>query len=598
MARHCFSGCHAVSSLDVSKTVKLPLEVVALTLGIVGIRNSGKTNTSVVIVEELLEHSQQVIIIDPLDCWWGLKSSADGKSAGYKVVVLGGMHADVPLSETDGAVIADFLVDNPVPAILSLRHIRTKAGMRRFIRDFAEQLFYRKGQPGKNSPVHIVVDEASLFVPQNVQGDTAPVVGAIQSLVRQGRTAGIGCTLIDQRPATVNKDVLSQVELLVCHRLTGPHDRKALKDWVDANASSDQMAEFLRTVTQLKQGEAWFWSPGWLNLFKIAQVRRRRTYDSSATPKAGKALAAPKKVAEVELDKLRAQLAATIEKNKENDPAVLRKELAAAKQELAKKEKATAAAKPAAAPKEVSLLKEGDRQELKMVQVNLTSMALMLEQTMACVEKLKGDQDLIVQRFDKVLAKIITRQDAVTPQAAAPAPVPRPAPRVAAPRPPGEENGAVALSKAERAILTVLAQYGERTRRRIAVLTGYAHNGGGFRNALGALATRGYLTRTGENTTATPEGLAALGDWTPLPTGRALLDMWLPQISKAEREIMTVLVDAYPQTMTQDELAAATPSQYQPEGGGFRNAVGHLRGLELLTGDRTQLCASAALFDE
>src|SRR5205085_2645808 len=139
----------------------------------------GKTNSGVVIVEDLLAAGHQVIVVDPLDVWWGLKSSADGKSEGYPITVIGGVHADVPLAEGDGRVLADFLVDHPVPAILSLRHLSKSAG-RRFLLAFADQLYHRKGESGKGTPVLMIVDEASMFIPQHVTGDVAQLVGAIQ----------------------------------------------------------------------------------------------------------------------------------------------------------------------------------------------------------------------------------------------------------------------------------------------------------------------------------------------------------------------------------------------------------------------------------
>ena len=74
--------------------------------------------------------------------------------------------------------------------------------------------------------------------------------------------------------------------------------------------------------------------------------------------------------------------------------------------------------------------------------------------------------------------------------------------------------------------------------RQVAISTGYAHSGGGFRNALGALRTAGLIDGR-DHLRITPEG-RALGDWEPLPTGRALLDYWLShgQIKKAEREVL------------------------------------------------------------
>ena len=114
------------------------------------------------------------------------------------------------------------------------------------------------------------------------------------------------------------------------------------------------------------------------------------------------------------------------------------------------------------------------------------------------------------------------------------------------------------------------------------MLTGYSAKGGGFRNALSALRTAGHITRT-DPVTATPEGLAGLGDgWEPLPTGPALLDHWTSQLGRAESAILRTLIDAYPHPMTKEAIAAAT--DYSAEGGGFRNALSRLRTLQLIDG--------------
>jgi hypothetical protein len=113
----------------------------------------------------------------------------------------------------------------------------------------------------------------------------------------------------------------------------------------------------MASLPSLPVGTAWFWSPGWLDLFKRVEVRRRETFDSSATPKAGAKAAEPRRLADVDLEKLKGQIAATIERARAEDPKELRRQLAAARVEIAR----LAAAKPAPAAKErveVSVLKD------------------------------------------------------------------------------------------------------------------------------------------------------------------------------------------------------------------------------------------------
>lgn len=313
----------------------LDLDIATNALAIHGVRGKGKTNTAGVMVERLLDAGVQVVIIDPTAAWWGLRSSADGKGEGYSVVILGGEHGDLPLHETNGRVIADFVVETRASVILSLRHLRKNA-QRRFVQEFAEQLYHRKGEPEHRTALFLVIDEASLYIPQKHGGDLAGLVGAIEDIVRRGRNAGLGIALVDQRPASVNKEALSQIEVLICHGVTGTHDRKALRDWVEGRDSDDHLEEFEAGLATLKTGEAWVWHPVG-HVFEKVQVDARRTFDSSKTPKLGEAAAAPKKAAKVDLDALRKSLDATIVQSTANDPKALKARIAQLERELAAK---------------------------------------------------------------------------------------------------------------------------------------------------------------------------------------------------------------------------------------------------------------------
>src|SRR6185312_13986395 len=107
-------------------------------------------------------------------------------------------------------------------------------------------------------------------------------------IVRRGRNSGVGMTMISQRPQVVNKDTLSQVEVLICHRLLHKLDRKNVKEaWVEGHDEGGHAEEFMGSLASLERGTAWVWSPSWLNVFVRVHMRERETFDSSATPKIG-----------------------------------------------------------------------------------------------------------------------------------------------------------------------------------------------------------------------------------------------------------------------------------------------------------------------
>jgi len=150
-----------------------------------------------------------------------------------------------------------------------------------------------------------------------------------------------------------------------------------------------------------------------------------------------------------------------------------------------------------------------------------------------------------------------------------------------APRPRLEVAPSASLSKAERSILRVLVQYPDgRTIRQVALMTNYASNGGGFRNAVSSLRTAGLIEGK-DPLVVTAAGVEAAGPVEPLPSGRELLLQWKSQSSKAECLILETL-EACPEPLSLEEIARAT--NYEANGGGFRNALSRLRTLELITG--------------
>jgi hypothetical protein len=137
-------------------------------LGILGINGSGKTYTAKGYVETLLNKKQRVCIIDPTGVWWGLKSSATGKSGGFPVVVFGGEHADLPISGLHGETIAEAIGTSNTPAIIDTSLMRGSERTR-FFTDFAETLRIKN-----SGPLHLFIDEAHLFCPQGRVSDPGP----------------------------------------------------------------------------------------------------------------------------------------------------------------------------------------------------------------------------------------------------------------------------------------------------------------------------------------------------------------------------------------------------------------------------------------
>lgn len=284
----------------------LPADVSTQTFAIMGIRGAGKSCTAAVMAEEMCKAALPWICFDPVGVWWGMRANSEGKPSGFPVVVIGGEHGDIPLEKHAGGKIAEALASENIFAVIDVSQ-ESKNTWRQFLTEMCLALM----QFNPERPRHLFIEEAPEFVPQRTKVSmTAACKEAVERLVRLGRNRGYGCTLITQRPATVDKDVLSQCENLLVMRTTGPHDRKALEEWIEAKATERGLDKFLSELASLQNGQAWFWSPHWLNVFERIRIRERLTFHPGATRTVG---VAPKAVALADVgqfvEKLRSQLA-------------------------------------------------------------------------------------------------------------------------------------------------------------------------------------------------------------------------------------------------------------------------------------------------
>jgi len=565
------------SFLHLAIDLKLPADGVTQTFGFIARKGGGKTYAATKLAEEMIAAGAQVVCMDPVGNWYGLRLGADGKQQGLSIYVFGGERGDIPLHPDAGAKVARLLVEKRISAVLDVSSFR-KGDRRRFATDFAEEFFHSK--KSQRSPVHLFLEEAQKLVPQVPEQDERRMLGAFEDIVRLGRNYGIGATMISQRPQSINKEVLSQVECLVVGQINGVHERKAIDAWVSEHGLDRGL---LGELPSLKIGQMFVWSPQWLKVFKKVEISAKRTLDASATPKLGHTLITAGELSPMDIQSLERDFSDAIERAKADDPRELKNRIAELEKQAASKSITT----PALA--EIERHREESRRQMREgVERAERVFRKLVDDMEPHVSGLQKGLERFALEFSDALAKI---NQAVVPKAQTrPA---EPQATVAVPTPlsyaPAPANGHVSngtgekLAGGERKILTVLAQYPTgRNKVQIALIAGYSHNGGGFNNYLSGLRSRGLIEGSGDSLRATRSGLNALGSYDPLPTGQDLLSYWCGQVGKAERSILTHLATSYPRAISKEELGVATG--YESSGGGFNNALSRLRTLELIQG--------------
>lgn len=312
-----------MSKLHLADNLSLPLDACTQTFAWIGRKGSGKTYGSGKLVEELLKASVQTVILDTVGNWYGLRIAADGKGKGFDVPVFGGLRQDLPLLSTAGEVVADVVMDSRRSVILDVSQFNFSE-RKRFAADFGTRLWQRKKGEAEPSPLHLVIEECQLIVPQFVQKDDTRMVHVYEEIIRLGRNYGIGASMLTQRPQSVNKEVLTQAECIMAFQINGVPERKALKEWLTYEGGD---VNLVNELPSLPVGTCYLWSPQWLRKFQKVTIGKKSTLDASATPRAGHQLVR-RDPAPLDVKDIAARMTSTIEKAKADDPKQLRAKIA------------------------------------------------------------------------------------------------------------------------------------------------------------------------------------------------------------------------------------------------------------------------------
>lgn len=570
---------------------------------VLGKTRSGKSSTMRLMVEDLLDRSEPVCIIDPKGDWWGLKSSADGKSAGYEIVIFGGKHGDVPINAASGRAVAELVAQGNRPCLIDLGGwmVGERTG---FFIDFMSTLF----STGRGSR-WIVIDECHNFAPQGkaYDVDTGKMLHWANRLASEGAGKGMVLISASQRPQKVHKDYVTSHETLVAKRVVHPLDRAAMKEWIDGCGDPTLGKEVIDTLAGLQRNQGWVWSPEIGFGPKLVEFPMFATYDSFTAPKKGSVEKKLKGWADVDLEEVKAKLAAAIAEHQANDPKSLKAETAKQKAEIAKLRARVAQleqAKPTADP---DALKKAEARGFEQAKAKLAAAAekevqkridefrngLMLGLNNAIVPLQRFIRDApptLKARTEAAVSLSIDYQAGPPAVKALAVDAPKrvaassPSPRKSSPAPAGGDDDR--LTGPQEELLKALAWWkamghDEPTRVQLAAIAGWKPSGSNLRNRLSELSGKGLVSYPQAGKVAlTAEGEARA----PIPnTDVTLIDSIRavctgPQHAVFDR--LLVLRDQGHSPVTRDYLAQALG--WEPGGSNLRNRLSELSSLEII----------------
>lgn len=597
--------------------MKLPiparvLEQHVITLGKTGSAKSSKLR---VIVEAIIRDGKMPgCIVDKKGDWYGLKWAADGKKPGLDVVIFGGPHADVPISPAAGAEVGELVARSDRWCIIDMKGWMPSQCQKFFIA-FAAVL-YAKNQ-GKR---FLLIDECHNFCPKGkiLDVEAAKCLHWANTLAAEGRGLGITLLAASQRPAKVHNDFLTSCETLIACRVIHKADREAYADWIEGAGDRDAGKALLAEVSTMTREWAYVWSPEIGFGPKRIQWPMFETFDSFAPLVAmrGRTL---KPWSPADLVKIREQLSRVIEEAQASDPIALRRQVVELREKLAQQKPAAPAKTINAKQNQIdAAFRRGMRAATATNNEDLQACLKRAQETILATMR-EIDTAAIKARASVVdslkLVKMELRGAGVPackdpgPDVPAPAPAPvvitahvaptaKPETRRAIDRmaqaAAAQLNGQPVLERAPRTLLGVIVQFPNGiSKARLGLFAKYSAGSSTFDNGVGRLRSLGYAT-AGWPIQPTEEGLRALPDPDPLPTGHEARAAIVARFEKAPRSMLAFIFNKWPNSVTKGEISDATG--YSPGSSTFDNALGALRSAEVVAPAGQPIKASDDLF--
>ncbi len=561
MSKHLFR----IGETEHGDPVKVDLETFVGTRGVF-IANSGggKSYALRTLVEQSAKHVQW-ILIDPEGEYSSLRQM-------FPEMLLIGKEGELPVDVRSAKLLARKIMENRVSTIVdlySLLEIRAA-----WTAEFIAALINLPRDLW--SPVVVAIDEAHRLAPETPTGNREEREQlnrsrrAIIMLADSGRKQSRGAIIASQRVSKLAADARAELRNRFIGLTVQDLDRDRAAD--DLGFTKAQARE----LRDLNAGEFYVYGPAFVNLKGIVKIKFDLPQTKHPKPGSQRLLDVPPAS---EALKLIVTQIGDLPKQAEEEAH----DLAAAQRRVVQLERELKARPVQVQPKverivdrvEVPIFKDGEVARLQNVSDQLVTVG---NQLVVVSREITGAIQAAARIRPLPASATITKVHQAAPAAPAPSPA-----------------SDLRLPKAERSILTVLAQYPDgRTLNQVALLAGYAVGTGGFNNAIGALRSKGYIHGGKDQLRITEHGYEALGPVEPLPTGQALIDYWRGKLGKAERAAFEVLVRIYPDEIDRDALAAE--AGYTPGTGGINNAISRLRTLELAVG-RARLRANETLFE-
>lgn len=168
----------------------------------------------------------------------------------------------------------DDIVQKGKTSIVNLKG--TSPDLQGFVVNKLATALFELRKRNKIPPMILFAEEAHNFCPQRGKTASSEIFHTIAS---EGRKFGLGLAIITQRPAKVDKNVLSQCNTQIILKVTNPNDLKAIESSIEGVTK-----EMKEEIQRLPIGEA-IVTGGGLSEPLFLEIRPRETQDGGASIK-------------------------------------------------------------------------------------------------------------------------------------------------------------------------------------------------------------------------------------------------------------------------------------------------------------------------
>ena len=146
----------------------------------------------------------------------------------------------------------------------------------------SQKLSFSSQEKKENPLVWLFIDEAHEFLP--LDGKT-PATDALVQLLREGRQPGISVVLATQQPCKIHRDVMTQSDIVISHRVTSQQDLEALNSIMQSYLL-DNIKKYMDDLPTLK-GSAIILDDNSERIYPM-RIRPRFTWHGGEAPTAVK----------------------------------------------------------------------------------------------------------------------------------------------------------------------------------------------------------------------------------------------------------------------------------------------------------------------